>query len=56
VPVEETTTNRGYQKPYSTNELSVDVARLRSALDAIDTDVKTLLDSAGSGGSGLWLF
>jgi hypothetical protein len=42
VPTEETTTNRGYQKPYSTNELAVDVGRLRSALDSIDGDVHAL--------------
>lgn len=39
MPTYETTTNRGYQKPHPTNTLSDDVGRLRSALDAIDSDV-----------------
>lgn len=39
MPVNDTTTNRSYQKPNIANTLSDDVGRLRSALDAIDTDM-----------------
>jgi hypothetical protein len=39
MPTYQTTTNRGYEKPHPTNTLSDDVGRLRSALDAIDSDV-----------------
>lgn len=38
MPVYETTSNRGYQKPHETNELDEDVNRIRAALDAIDAD------------------
>ena len=41
MPVNDTTANRGYQKPNISNLLSDDVERLRSALDAIDTDMVT---------------
>lgn len=37
--IQQTTTNRSYQKPNAANQLIVDVERLRSALDAIDTDM-----------------
>jgi len=39
VPVNDTTTNQGYQKPNIANQLSDDVGRLRTALDSIDTDM-----------------
>ena len=39
MPVNDTTSSRGYQKPNIANQLSDDVGRLRSALDAIDTDI-----------------
>lgn len=39
MPINDTTTNRAYQKPNAANALSDDVTRLRSALDAIDTDM-----------------
>jgi hypothetical protein len=42
VPIADTTTNRGYQKPNIANALSDDVSRLRSALDSIDTDVSNI--------------
>lgn len=35
----QTTTNQGYEKPYPSNLLAVDVTRLQNALDAIDTDM-----------------
>lgn len=37
--VNQTTSTRAYPKPHPSNELQVDVERLRTALDAIDTDV-----------------
>jgi hypothetical protein len=43
VPITDTTTNRGYQKPNIANALSDDVTRLRTGLDSIDADVATLL-------------
>lgn len=43
MPINDTTTNRAYQKPNVANALSDDVARLRSALDSVDTDVAGLL-------------
>jgi hypothetical protein len=39
MPVEDTTTGRGYPKPHPTNPLAFDVQRLRDALDQIDADV-----------------
>lgn len=39
MPVNDTTTNQGYEKPNIANTLAYDVGRLRSALDAIDVDV-----------------
>lgn len=39
MPVNDTTSNRGYQKPNIANTLADDVGRLRSALDSIDTDM-----------------
>lgn len=47
MPVNDTTTNRAYQKPNSANTLLYDVARLRAALDSIDTDVQGLLTTTG---------
>lgn len=46
MPVNETTTSRGYQKPHPTNTLANDVQRLRTALDAIDADVAARPTSA----------
>lgn len=46
MPVNETTTSRGYQKPHPTNTLANDVQRLRAALDAIDADVAARPTSA----------
>lgn len=40
-PIEDTTTNRGYQKPNAANLLIDDVARIRAALDSIDADMVT---------------
>lgn len=37
--VNQTTASRNYPKPHPSNELQVDVERLRTALDAIDNDV-----------------
>ncbi|TJV70718.1 MAG: hypothetical protein E5X76_18145 [Mesorhizobium sp.] len=45
MPVENTTPNRGYQKPFGSNNLEDDVLRLIAALDAIDVDVAGLLVS-----------
>lgn len=39
MPINDTTTGRGYQKPNPGNLLSEDVLRLRAALDAIDSDI-----------------
>ena len=39
MPVNDTTSNRGYQKPNIANTLADDVGRLRSALDSIDADM-----------------
>lgn len=39
MPIDDRTTSRNYAKPNATNLLSEDVARLREALDSIDTDV-----------------
>jgi len=47
MPINDTTTSRAYQKPNSANDLPYDVARIRSALDAIDTDVAGLLAAGG---------
>jgi hypothetical protein len=47
VPVNDTTANRAYQKPNIANTLADDVGRLRSALDAIDTDMASKAPSAG---------
>lgn len=47
-PVNDTTTNRLYQKPNSLNTLAYDVVRIRAALDSIDSDIQSLL--AGSVG------
>ena len=46
MPINDTTSSRAYQKPNIANALSDDVGRLRSALDAIDTDIAGLLDTA----------
>lgn len=46
MPINDITTSRGYQKPNAANALVDDVARLRSALDAIDTDVATALSGS----------
>lgn len=43
MPITDTTTNRGYQKPNIANALSDDVTRIRTGLDSIDTDVSSLL-------------
>lgn len=43
MPITDTTTNRAYQKPNIANALSDDVARIRSGLDSIDTDMATVL-------------
>lgn len=43
MPVDQLTANQNYQKPYGTNDLAHDVARIRAALDAIDADVADLL-------------
>lgn len=43
--VTDTSTNQGYKKPHSTNELDVDVVRLREAIDGIDVDMKAVLDA-----------
>ena len=43
MPVLETTANRSYQKPHTTNSKTLDVGRLRAALDDIDGDVAQLL-------------
>lgn len=43
MPQYDTTANRAYQKPHPTNPQNVDADRLRSALDAIDTDVQGLV-------------
>lgn len=43
MPVNDTTSNRGYQKPNIANTLADDVGRIRSALDAIDSDMATSL-------------
>lgn len=37
--VNQVTTNRGYPKPWPSNELQEDVEKLRQALDAIDVDI-----------------
>lgn len=47
MPVNDTTTNRGYQKPNIANTLADDVGRLRSALDSIDTDMASKAPTAG---------
>ena len=47
MPVNDVTTNRSYQKPNIANTLSDDVGRLRSALDAIDTDMASKAPTAG---------
>lgn len=47
-PVDDVTSNKGYQKPNAANTLAYDVARLRAALDAIDADMA----SAGATGGG----
>lgn len=39
MPINDTTENRGYQKPNAANLLIDDVARLRTALDQIDQDM-----------------
>lgn len=49
MPINDTTTNRAYQKPNVANALVDDVGRLRSALDAIDTDVNTCLAATADG-------
>lgn len=49
MPINDTTTNRAYQKPNVANALADDVGRLRSALDAIDTDVNTCLAAVADG-------
>lgn len=49
MPINDTTTNRAYQKPNVANALSDDVSRLRSALDSIDTDVAGLLADGSRG-------
>lgn len=41
--VTETTVSRSYQKPHRSNGLDVDVERLRTSLDQIDTDVSNIL-------------
>lgn len=47
MPVNDTTTNLGYQKPNIANTLADDVGRLRSALDSIDTDMVSKAPTAG---------
>ena len=47
MPVNDTTANRSYQKPNIANTLADDVGRLRSALDAIDTDMASKAPTAG---------
>lgn len=39
------TINRNYKKPHRTNDLGVDVERLIEALDAMDLDIKNILDA-----------
>jgi hypothetical protein len=55
MPINQTTTGRGYPLPYPANLLADDVQRLREALQAIDNDVvarptstatQTLIDNA----------
>lgn len=46
-PIDDRTTSRDYKKPNPNNLLADDVTRLREALDAIDTDVQTLVDGGG---------
>lgn len=53
MPVNDTTTSRGYQKPNIANTLSDDVGRLRTALDSIDTDVQTALTALSNEDYGL---
>ncbi len=43
MPVTNTTANRGYQIPHASNLLDFDIARLISALNAIDVDVANFL-------------
>lgn len=49
MPVNDTTTNRSYQKPNIANTLADDVGRLRSALDAIDADMAGVVREGDSG-------
>ena len=52
--IDDRTTNRNYAKPNALNNLSEDVARLRSALDAIDSDTNARnLSSVGAGTAAL---
>lgn len=45
MPTENTTSNQGYQLPFGDNDLSVDVARIISAITAIDNDIASALAS-----------
>ncbi len=45
MPVNNTTSNRGYQLPHPTNFVDEDILRLISALNAIDVDVASLFTS-----------
>ena len=45
MPTENTTPNQGYQLPFAGNNLSDDVARVISAISAIDTDVASALSA-----------
>lgn len=53
MPVNDTTSNRGYQKPNIANTLADDVGRLRSALDSIDGDVHNALTALANEDYGL---
>lgn len=45
--IEDNTTTRGYPLPHEDNFLQFDVARLRAALEAVDSDVDGLLSDVG---------
>lgn len=53
MPVNDTTTNRSYQKPNIANTLADDVGRLRTALDSIDTDMQSVLTTLANEDYGL---
>lgn len=48
MPTENTTPNQGYQLPHGGNDLSVDVARIISAIASIDVDIATALSALAS--------